>query len=273
MMNKNKIASGSLGLLALSIAVATGVFSTNALAAVETRASTQNATKISKNMESITANTKSITANTKSINGLSERITGEAKSTDIRFAQTYKGIGNNTTKIATNTKSINGLSERITGEAKSTDIRFAQTYKGIGNNTTKIATNIKSIDDLQHSTTENEARSVSNANKIADNSKRLDLSDKWQKMADQRLSDLEGDVRHNRKVAARGTAGVAAMANIPTPAIPGSTSFGVGIGHYDSESALAVGMSHYFENGISIKGSAGLTSGQSILGAGISKTW
>ncbi|MGQ5485727.1 hypothetical protein E4T25_12865 [Photobacterium damselae subsp. piscicida] len=83
--------------MALSIAVATGVFSTNALAAVETRASTQNATKISKNMESITANTKSI-------NGLSERITGEAKSTDIRFAQTYKGIGNNTTKIATNIK-------------------------------------------------------------------------------------------------------------------------------------------------------------------------
>lgn len=76
--------------------------------------------------------------------------------------------------ITANTKSINGLSERITGEAKSTDIRFAKKYKGIGNNTTKIATNIKSIDDLQHSTTENEARSVSNANKIADNAKRLE---------------------------------------------------------------------------------------------------
>ncbi|MDP2513850.1 YadA-like family protein [Photobacterium damselae subsp. piscicida] len=214
------------------------------------------------NADSITQNSADITQNTTSINSLNTTLAGVKKQTDSTFASVGAQLDYiNNTQTATDKKVTNN-SERLS-IAEQQNQTMGKTVQE--NKNRSLVNEERSLN--------NEYRSVHNSNKIADNSKRLDLSEKWQKMANQRLSDLEGDVRHNRKVAARGVAGVAAMANIPTLAIPGSTSFGAGIGHYDSESALAVGVSHYFDNGVAVKGSVGFTSGQSILGAGISKTW
>ena len=55
-----------------------------------------------------------------------------------------------------------------------------------------------------------------------------------------------------------------------------SFSIGAGVGYFDSESAIAIGASHYFENNVSIKGSvaSGFNSGKStVVGAGVSYTW
>ncbi|MGN5535781.1 YadA C-terminal domain-containing protein, partial [Acinetobacter sp. Lyrl_1] len=83
-------------------------------------------------------------------------------------------------------------------------------------------------------------------------------------------------IDENRDRAARGIAGIAAMVNIPTPAYKGATSFGLGLGHYDSKSAIAIGASHYFNNGVSVKGSLSNGFGDSrtaAVGAGMSFTW
>ncbi|MFD1245998.1 YadA C-terminal domain-containing protein [Paralysiella testudinis] len=65
------------------------------------------------------------------------------------------------------------------------------------------------------------------------------------------------------------------MANIPAPPIMGTTTIGAGLGHYDNQSALAIGATHYFLNGVSIKGSVstGFTGESNSYGAGISYTW
>ena len=105
--------------------------------------------------------------------------------------------------------------------------------------------------------------------------------------ADTKFTDLENEFRDvsnrlahnmekNREIAAEGIAGIAAMSNIPTPAVQGTTSVGLGVGNYDSKSALAIGASHYFENGVAIKGSfsSGLNSGKNTaVGAGVSYSW
>ena len=91
-----------------------------------------------------------------------------------------------------------------------------------------------------------------------------------------RIDQNSSDIRSNRKLAAQGIAGLAAMTNIPSPAIAGTTSIGAGVGYFDSESAIAIGASHYFENNVSIKGSvaSGFNSGKStVVGAGVSYTW
>ena len=91
-----------------------------------------------------------------------------------------------------------------------------------------------------------------------------------------RINQNSSDIRNNRKLAAQGIAGLAAMTNIPSPAIAGTTSIGTGVGYFDNESSIAIGVSHYFENNISIKGSvsSGFNSGNStVVGAGVSYTW
>ncbi len=84
------------------------------------------------------------------------------------------------------------------------------------------------------------------------------------------------DINKNRELAAQGIAGIAAMTNIPTPAVQGTSTVGMGVGNYDSKSAIAVGASHYFDNGVAIKGSfsSGLSSSKTTaVGAGVSYSW
>ena len=91
-----------------------------------------------------------------------------------------------------------------------------------------------------------------------------------------RLDRNSNEIRENRNRASNGIAGLAAMSNIPTPAVAGATSFGMGVGHYDSKSALAIGASHYFDGGIAVKGSFSNSLGSdstSVVGAGVSYTW
>ena len=91
-----------------------------------------------------------------------------------------------------------------------------------------------------------------------------------------RLDSNTRDIRENRNRASNGIAGLSAMTNIPTPAVAGATSFGMGIGHYDDKTALAIGASHYFDGGIAIKGSFSNSldsDSTSVVGAGVSYTW
>ena len=84
------------------------------------------------------------------------------------------------------------------------------------------------------------------------------------------------DIRENRKHASRGIAGITAMSNIPTPAVQGMTSFGMGVGYFDEQSAIAIGASHYFNGGVAIKGSVSNSFNDTrttAVGAGMSFSW
>ena len=91
-----------------------------------------------------------------------------------------------------------------------------------------------------------------------------------------RVDQTNQTVRKNRDIAAQGIAGISAMTNIPMPAEAGASTIGVGMGYYDSQSAIAVGASHYFDNGVAIKGafSTGFNNGNTTaVGAGVSYSW
>lgn len=69
-------------------------------------------------------------------------------------------------------------------------------------------------------------------------------------------------------------AGVAAMANIPQVSQGSIFSVGAGLGGYDGESAVAVGVSARINNNIVTKASVAMTSQDDpVWGAGLSYEW
>jgi autotransporter adhesin len=66
---------------------------------------------------------------------------------------------------------------------------------------------------------------------------------------DQRFNQLSGDVRKVAKQASAGTASAIAMANLPQAYLPGKSMVSVGVGSYDGEVGIALGVSKLSDNG------------------------
>ena len=85
-----------------------------------------------------------------------------------------------------------------------------------------------------------------------------------------RLDGMEKTINKNKKTSNAGVASVAAMANIPQVMSAGKSGVGVGVGHREGQSAIAVGFSRASDNAKHVvKFSAGIDSQRkSTLGAG-----
>ena len=89
-----------------------------------------------------------------------------------------------------------------------------------------------------------------------------------------RFASLQKQVDRNRDHASAGISGVAAMANIPQVSQGSAFSVGAGVGAYDGESALAIGVSARFNENVVTKASVAMTSeSDAVLGAGVSYEW
>ena len=66
---------------------------------------------------------------------------------------------------------------------------------------------------------------------------------------DQRFNQLSGDLRKSAKRASAGTAAAIAMANLPQAYIPGKSMVSAGVGGYDGEAGIALGVSKLSDNG------------------------
>ncbi|HEY9255165.1 MAG TPA: YadA-like family protein, partial [Stenotrophomonas sp.] len=66
---------------------------------------------------------------------------------------------------------------------------------------------------------------------------------------DMRLQDVEGDMRTMRDEMRGGTASAMAMAGMPQATIPGGNMLAVGMGGYQGEMAMAVGLSTMTDDG------------------------
>ncbi|WP_160314740.1 YadA C-terminal domain-containing protein [Photobacterium swingsii] len=108
--------------------------------------------------------------------------------------------------------------------------------------------------------------------KIEDNTKRIDgLEKNFSDMA-ARQDRMEDRMNKNEGKMSNGVAGVAAMANIPT--VAGKFTVGAGMGHFNGSTAIAIGASNSFDNGISVKGSMAYAQGKfsqkdMVVGAGV----
>ncbi|MDT0534627.1 YadA-like family protein [Enterobacter cloacae] len=88
------------------------------------------------------------------------------------------------------------------------------------------------------------------------------------------FQNLKDDVDNNRKRAAVGVASVAAMSNIPQVTDSQTFAVGAGVGGYDSQGAVAVGVSARITDHIVTKASVGAGSfGGATYGAGVSFGW
>ena len=66
---------------------------------------------------------------------------------------------------------------------------------------------------------------------------------------DQRFNQLNSDLRKTAKQANAGTASAIAMANLPQAYIPGKSMVSLGVGGYDGEAGIALGVSKLSDNG------------------------
>lgn len=91
---------------------------------------------------------------------------------------------------------------------------------------------------------------------------------------DSRFNSLQSEVDSNRKRAAAGISGVAAMANMPGIEPGADFSIGAGIGGFDGEQSLAVGFQGRLNNNVTTRVSvSSSTGGEAVWGAGIGYSW
>mgnify|MGYP000863674932 CR=1 FL=1 len=89
------------------------------------------------------------------------------------------------------------------------------------------------------------------------------------------LSDLRNQIDVNRRDGNAGTAGAMAMAGMPQAYLPGKSMLAAGVGYYEGQSAIAIGMSRISDNGkwvTKLTGSAN-TRGKVGVSAGVGYQW
>ncbi len=90
---------------------------------------------------------------------------------------------------------------------------------------------------------------------------------------EQGLNEVKNDVKNLKS----GMAGVAAMATLVEPKFKGDTTLAVGIGAYQDAQALAVGLTHHWENGMSGKVAVAADptnfSNSVVAGASVGYSW
>ena len=164
-------------------------------------------------------------------------------------------LGNDSASTRDNSVSVgaSGKERQIIHVAAGIEDTDAVNVKQMKDGNAKVLTDAKAYTDTKVLDLENNFRDTSN-----------------------RIDQTNHDVRKNREIAAQGIAGITAMTNIPMPSEQGASTVGLGMGHFDSQSAIAVGASHYFENGVAVKGafSSGFNNGNTTaVGAGVSYSW
>ena len=124
--------------------------------------------------------------------------------------------------------------------------------------------NVQSRQQAQETTIQN------HSNQLADHEQRITELENQ----NNNFKNLKDDVDNNRKRAAVGVASVAAMSNIPQVTDSQTFAVGAGVGGYDSQGAVAVGVSARITDHIVSKASVGAGSfGGATYGAGVSFGW
>ncbi|EPV4171445.1 YadA C-terminal domain-containing protein [Salmonella enterica subsp. enterica] len=157
---------------------------------------------------------------------------------------------------------VDGITTTITKvevDQKTRD-QVAATTKGMFANRTQINANTGEI--LSHS------RAIaSNRQAIENNSARIDGLNK-------NFASLKNEVSQNKKQASAGTSAAMAQANIPQVTDSQRFAMGAGMGGYDGENALAVGVSFHASQNVVVKATVSDDTENNIgYGAGVSVGW
>ncbi|MGC7589581.1 YadA-like family protein [Bisgaard Taxon 46] len=166
------------------------------------------------------------------------------------------------TSNAAQTETIAKVGEEPTTavEPKSAGENVAEKEKTASVNTADRNTKVQALAAVQLATVQHIANSAQDLAAVRNDVAKLQY----------KYHQLQNTVQENRNVSSRGIASIAAMANIPVPAVAGKTTIGAGVGHFDSKNAIAVGVSRYYENGTAVKVSFGTAGSNVAVGGGVS---
>ena len=138
--------------------------------------------------------------------------------------------------------------------------------RDVANNSIRILRNEERIDGAYAGIYDNRKNIEANRQAINRNNQEIQKLNK-------NFSDLKNTVDANRKRAAAGIAGVAAMANIPEVNSHQTFSLGVGVGGFDGQQAVAVGASARVNDNLTVKASVAANNEEVGWGAGAAIGW
>lgn len=138
--------------------------------------------------------------------------------------------------------------------------------RDVANNSIRIQRNEERIDGAYAGIYDNRKNIEANRQAINRNNQEIQKLNK-------NFSDLKNTVDANRKRAAAGIAGVAAMANIPEVNSHQTFSLGVGVGGFDGQQAVAVGASARVNDNLTVKASVAANNEEVVWGAGAAIGW
>ncbi|EFA4122048.1 YadA C-terminal domain-containing protein [Escherichia coli] len=98
-----------------------------------------------------------------------------------------------------------------------------------------------------------DAAIASNTAAIRNNSHRLDLTEAWQKMATERMNNMQEQIKENRKELRESAAQSAALAGLFQPYSVGKFNATAAVGGYRDEQAIAVGVGYRFRENVAGK--------------------
>ncbi|MDX6022711.1 YadA-like family protein [Scandinavium sp. V105_16] len=221
---------------------------------------------IKRTREVVTANSNAIVQDEKEIEKNQEGL----KQTHDQIQRTREAIADNSSHLADNSHEIDrnhkGIAQNQDAIVKNGDA-IKQDEKLIVNNQTAIAQNHRDIDINGNNieTVHSEVRATQT--QVSSNTAQI-------KKLNNNFSNLKSEVDSNKRDAAAGASGAMAQANIPQ-VIQGQTfSVGAGIGGYEGENAVAVGMSARVSQSVIVKASVSDDTQQNVgYGAGVSIGW
>ncbi|MEC4900762.1 YadA-like family protein [Escherichia coli] len=108
-------------------------------------------------------------------------------------------------------------------------------------------------DVLVKNRAQTDAAIASNTAAIRNNSHRLDLTEAWQKMATERMNNMQEQIKENRKELRESAAQSAAPAGLFQPYSVGKFNATAAVGGYRDEQAIAVGVGYRFTENVAGK--------------------
>lgn len=191
---------------------------------------------------------------------------------DKVFSQVEDVRGYVETQTERSDERIDVLAAVAKQEAVKTEENRIRSVKNERVNTARIDHNQAGIQQNTASINVNSKNIAHNSTRISDNSARIDRNAAAIENNKNEIKDLRQDFEKMSKEMSGGIAGVAAMANIPQVRGVGNVSVGVGIGHFNSESAVALGTSYRYNEQVTAQFSVSANTGndiQPVIGAGV----
>lgn len=222
-----------------------------------------NTAAIGKNSADISTNTSKISGNTQTIARVNQSVEGNARQLSQMTNARYQNMVN-----AKHAAEQNALQQKL-------DTTVAAEAKTQAQAKMRAAVQNEKWSEQMQTLATNESTAISSNNAaIRSTSTRVDNNTQQIAKFNQNFSSLKQTVDSNRHEAAAGSASAMAMANIPQVLNSQTVAIGAGIGGYDSENAVAVGVSFRASQNVTVKATVSDDTQQNVgYGAGMSVGW